>query len=266
MSFMGDISNIADLFKETIYYIFISISTILFIFIFGIYIKEKNIFKEKSETFKTEILEKFLINSTVELETIENKQRDGFFEKVISYKDKTMSKDMIEEISDVLERFSNEFLDRRKSKNYLTDFQNKMSNIYFIWRDLTLKTFYSWITLTISSAIFIFIFLINYSGLSAYLQILNLVMAIIAVVLFLFNIFYSVSFIRFHFFGEIDNFLNYKNEEEAMKLLRMEFDRFIAMKKRNEKIISELGQFAISPIIPIPMFPFLINNLLKKIR
>ncbi|MCZ7356950.1 MAG: hypothetical protein O8C66_04350 [Candidatus Methanoperedens sp.] len=222
---MGDISNIAGFFKETI------ISTILFIFIFGIYNKEKNILKEKSESFKTEILDKFLINSTFELETIENKQRDRFFEKVMSYKNKTMSKELIEEITDVLEHFSNEFPDRRKFENYLTDFQNKTSNIYFVWRDLISNTFYSWISLVIFFVIFSAIFIIFRISDSLYTP-----LASGFFLLFLFNIFYSISFIRFHFFGDIDIFLNYKNKEETMKLLKIEFDRFVAIKRRNEKI------------------------------
>ncbi|MCG7848753.1 MAG: hypothetical protein MIO93_06190 [ANME-2 cluster archaeon] len=126
MKIMVDISNIAGLFEDTIYYIIISVSTIFFIFIFGLYIKNKNIYKEKSESFKIKILNCFVDNYVEELNEVEIQQRDRFFDKVISYQNKPMDKNSIDEISEILEHFSKEFLDRRNTHEYLADFKDKM--------------------------------------------------------------------------------------------------------------------------------------------
>ncbi|MCG7848754.1 MAG: hypothetical protein MIO93_06195, partial [ANME-2 cluster archaeon] len=77
------------------------------------------------------------------------------------------------------------------------------------------NTFYSWICLVIFSTIFVFIFQINFVQLLDYREIINLIGGIIAILIFLTNIVYSVNFIRFQFFGDIDDFLECVNEEET---------------------------------------------------
>jgi hypothetical protein len=104
------------------------------------------------------------------------------------------------------------------------------------------NTFYSWICLVIFSTIFVFIFQINFVQLLDYREIINLIGGIIAILIFLTNIVYSVNFIRFQFFGDIDDFLECVNEEETKGLLRTKFDSLIYNKQRNERIISELAK------------------------
>lgn len=258
------ISSIADVFAGTIYYIFVSISTTLFLFIFAIFMKYKSTLKEKSEPFKTDILNEFFENKIKDLEKSEEEQRERFFEELISYKDKPMNKNSIAEITDILGLFSEEFLERREKEKYLDEFKEKMANIYTKWRVRVSRAFYSWMALVVFSAIILFILQINYSGILAYLQLLTLISAIIGVILFLITISYIIAFVRFHFFGDVDDFLDYVNQKGTIGLLDTKFDQFVSFRQRRETLLSELSEY--SDVMPLSIYPAikLLSLILRK--
>ncbi|UCE16108.1 MAG: hypothetical protein JSV12_00345 [Candidatus Bathyarchaeota archaeon] len=106
---MTDLSVIIELFKGTLFYPLIVITTVFTVSALGFYLKDKQNIKQKAESFKNDILEKFASTKIMEAENEKDKLWEEFFNDVLQYQRAEKSEGILREIKTKVEEFSEKY-------------------------------------------------------------------------------------------------------------------------------------------------------------
>ena len=233
---MADLISIIELFKGTIFYLLIGLSTIFTIFGFSVFAKSRTEIKRKSQFFKDEILAEFLKREGEKVEREREENWNKFFDEVEAFRKSETRAEAIKKIRGRVEEFSEEFQLLKNKNKILDEFEIRMKRIYLTWRTFFKRTFLFFFVFVVFSGASLFVMSMPLASYIDYwAEYLALTVMLIGLVVFLIWACYFFGSFRYHFYGEIDDFLlSSKNEVE--KKLEEDFTRFVKRWKKTQEI------------------------------
>lgn len=202
--------------------------------------KSRKEIKTKSQSFKKEILGEFLKTKKNQIEKERDEAWNKFFDEVESFRKSKKGQEAIRKIKDKVEKFSEDFHTLKDEVEIVDEFGTRMKKIYFTWRAFFKKTFLFFFVFVIFSGVSVFVMSIPLADYIGYwMEYLGLIFMIIGLILFLIWARYSFGSIRYHFYGEIDDFL-LASSNEVEKRLDEYFDKFVKRWRRTQMLFKDV--------------------------
>jgi hypothetical protein len=232
--------DIADLFQGTIFYILVGLATIFTLFGFGVFLKNRAEIKRKSESFSEETLENFVERKKSELETETNEKWDSFFDEVESLRKPRDGKEALKKIRERVEKFSEEFSLLKSRDEIVNKFEARMKQIYSTWKTLFKRTYLLFFSFVIFSGVSVFLMNLPWTSyIGNWAEYLTLLLMIAGLALFLSWAYYFYSSIRYHFYGDVDDFL-LGTKIQVEKNLESYFTRYVKRWKRTQELLKSV--------------------------
>lgn len=265
---MVDLIGVVELFRGTIFYTLIGVSSLFTIAKLGMFLNYRGKLKKRDIQFR-EILSGFVTGEQEKTEASEEHQWNNFFGELDQYKDKDRNDATIKEMKGLTDSFQRDVEASRKRRELLGDFKTQKENVYARWKNLAGRTFSLWFIFVIFASISIFIldeaFLAIFSPYSEFITILILS---IGVILFPIWAVYAINGFRDFLYGDVEELLLYADDSQLRKDLETKFTDYLGVRQKRETLLHELTRSFDDTLVYGPTFATsrIIMTLLRRIR
>jgi len=231
-----------DLFKGTVFFTLVGISTIITVLECSLFLKEKGRIRKSAESFKRGSLSIFIEAKEKELSDQENYAWSQFFAELGKYQTKPKDQQVIESIGEDLEDLSNEIATARGRSGVIERFKHRMESIDARWRRDIRRTVSAWFAFVIIAGILNFVLGIRGDSFLRYLGQYEVyfwpVAMLFVLVLFGWWASHAYRFFMNHYFGDIEE-LAETDQNLLLKSLDSKFERY-ATRVQRQFIVSEI--------------------------